>query len=114
MGAGSFLPVHGTRLAAVRHAFDISRSTEPPALRRPSTGYSNSGSLAVLAATRRASSRVMSFAPASPRLVLAIDVGERVPVASRTMKQSWPSLISGWSRRTRAAGSGDRAALPAT
>ncbi len=80
MGAGSFLPVHGTRLAAVRHAFDISRSTEPPALRRPSTGYSNSGSLAVLAATRRASSRVMSFAAASPRLVLEIDVGERVPV----------------------------------
>jgi hypothetical protein len=43
------------------------------------------GSLAMLGAIRRASSRVRSLAAARP--LLEIDVGERLPLASRTMKK---------------------------
>jgi hypothetical protein len=57
---------------------------------------SRSGSLAMLAAIRRVSSRVSSLAAApASGLVLEIECPSACPVASRTMKQSWPSFISG-------------------
>jgi hypothetical protein len=49
----------------------------------------NSGSLAILLAIPRASSRVSNFAAESPpRLILEIDIRERLSVVARTTKQA--------------------------
>ena len=54
-----------------------------------------SGSLAMLAAMRRASSRVKSFAAARrPELVLEIDVGERAPPSARNRLRPYPKDMS--------------------
>jgi len=72
-----------------------------------------SGSLAMLAATRRASSRVNSLAAAPSRLLFEIDVGERVPVGvvhgRRSPQRRRPTIWSKTARRSnRGSGRGRR------
>ena len=72
--------------------------------RSPGFRRSSSGSLAMLAAMRRASSRVSSLAaarrPAPPR----VDVGSACPLASRTMKQASVSSADQGGGKRRAEG----------
>jgi hypothetical protein len=75
------------------------------AQRRSGLGYdfcNRSSSLAILAPTRRSSSRVSSFAAERrPRLVLELDVGERPPVVvGQRNRRPIP-------RQSKAAGSGE-------
>ena len=64
---------------------------------------SRSGSLAMFAAMRRASSRVISLAAVAPAgLLLVIDVRSACPLASLTMKQAGRSSTDhGGGKRTR-------------
>jgi hypothetical protein len=72
------------------------RTRQRPRLRRGGAVYtpssfrrSSSDSLATLAAMRRASSRVSRLAAAPSRLLLEIDVGERLPVGVANDEALW-------------------------